>query len=89
MNYGRNNLMVIAAHRYCLGRSTYIVGDCVDWLISIWNDLDDNTKAIIERDTEEAFRRDDEDRDECRDIMALGHDCDRREWEKLRRLWWK
>lgn len=87
MNYGRSNLMVIAAHRYCLGRMTYIVGDCVDWLLSIWGELDDNTRAIIQRDTEEAFKRDDEDRADGKDHMALGHDCDRREWEKLREMW--
>lgn len=87
MNYGRNNLMVIAAHRYCLGRMTYIVGDCVGWLINIWPELPDETKAIIQRDTEEAFTYDDNDRANGREFKHLGHDCDRAEWEKLRKLW--
>jgi hypothetical protein len=26
-NFGRDDLMAIAAFRYCLGRMTYIVGD--------------------------------------------------------------
>lgn len=30
---GRHNLMITAAVNYCLGRSTYITGDCADWLI--------------------------------------------------------
>lgn len=87
MNYGRDNLMVIAAHRYCLGRSTYIVGDCVEWLIAIWDTLPRKTKEIIQRDTEEAFERDDGDREGGRDYGTLGDDCDRAEWEKLRKMW--
>lgn len=31
--WGRDDLMASAAVRYCLGRSTYIVGDRADWLI--------------------------------------------------------
>lgn len=30
--WGRSDLMATAAVRYCLGRCSYIVGDCVDWL---------------------------------------------------------
>lgn len=30
---GHDHLMVIAATRYCLGRMSYIVSDCADWLI--------------------------------------------------------
>lgn len=85
--YGRDHLMVIAAVRYCLGRMTYIVGDCVAWLIRIWDELPANTKATIRCDIEEAFTRDDEDRAGKRDYKALGHDCDRQQWERVRRLW--
>lgn len=53
--WGRAQLMVIAAVRYCLGRSSYIVSDCVDWLISQWSEFDHSTKAIVQRDIEEAF----------------------------------
>lgn len=84
---GHDHLMVIAATRYCLGRMTYIVSDCAAWLVKIWPLLNDKTKAIIQRDIEEAFARDDDDRAEGRDHKALGHDCDRAEWEKVRRLW--
>ena len=38
MKYGRADLMAIAAVRYCLGRMSYIVGDCADWLIAEWPD---------------------------------------------------
>ena len=33
-NYGRDDLMAVAAFRYSLGRMTYIVSDCAHWLLS-------------------------------------------------------
>ena len=38
-HYGRDGLMAIAAFRYCLGRQTYIVGDCAEWLCEQWPSL--------------------------------------------------
>ena len=84
---GHDHLMVIAATRYCIGRMTYVVGDCVAWLIKLWPMLSDNTRKILQRDIEEHFARDDEDREAGRERKALGWDCDRKEWEKVRRLW--
>lgn len=84
---GHDHLMVIAATRYCLGRMTYIVGDCSSWLRRIWPMLNEGTRSIIQRDIEEAFQRDDDDRAAGREYKALGHDCDRAEWEKVRALW--
>jgi len=84
---GHDHLMVIAAFRYCLGRMTYIVGDCASWLIKIWPFISVQTQNIIKRDIEEAFARDDEDRESGRDYKALGHDCDRAQWERVRKLW--
>ena len=85
--YGRGDLMVIAAFRYCLGRQTYIVNDCTDWLISIWPQLRDKAKKVIQRDLEEAFARDDDARAEGQTYRLLGMDCDRRDWERIRQLW--
>lgn len=85
--WGRDALMAIAAHRYCLGRMTYIVGDCADWLVAVWPELPESARKIIQRDTEEAFARDDEDRTAGRNHKALGHDCDRKAWERVRGLW--
>lgn len=82
-----DHLMVIAATRYCLGRMTYIVSDCEQWLIELWPSLPEYTRNIIKRDIEEAFKRDDEDREAGRDYKALGHDCDRKSWERVRSLW--
>lgn len=49
-------LMVIAAHRYCLGRSSYIVGSCIEWIQRWWPEFDDNTRRVIVRDTTEALQ---------------------------------
>jgi hypothetical protein len=79
--------MVMAAFRYCLGRQTYIVGACADWLIEIWPLLADNTRAVIKRDLEAEFLRDDQAREREESYKPLGWDCDRKDWERVRRLW--
>ncbi len=57
--WGTNGqLMVMAAHRYCLGRQSYIVGACIEWLKSWWNQFEINTKRVIIRDTVEALQDD-------------------------------
>jgi hypothetical protein len=75
-----------AAVRYCLGRQSYIVGDCVDWLIEVWPNLRESTRNIIKRDIEEAFARDDRARVNGDAYNPLGMDMDRAEWERARRL---
>ena len=82
-----NWTMAVAAVRYCLGRRTYIVGDCADWLIDVYPILPDRIKKTIQRDIEEAFEQDDDDREEGLAHRTLGMECDRREWERVRKLW--
>lgn len=82
-----NEQMVIAATRYCLGRMTYIVSECCDWLIKIWPELSIEVQTVIRRDIEEAFARDDEAREFSMQYFPLGMDCDRQQWERVRRLW--
>ena len=86
-NYGRDDLMAVAAFRYSPGRMTYIVSDCADWLIEQWPNIAENARKVIQRDLEEAFKRDDEAREDGQDYKPLGHDCDLAQWEKVRRLW--
>lgn len=38
-NFGRHDLMAVAAFRYALGRMTYIVSDCADWLVEQYEAL--------------------------------------------------
>jgi hypothetical protein len=89
--------MVIGAFRYCLGRMTNVVKECADWICQNWDDLNDSVKAIIEREMEEEFRRDDRARERGgsigfgnilqKYITPLGMDCDRAEWERVRALY--
>lgn len=85
--WGSDGLMALAAFRYCLGRMTYIVGDCERWLFANWGHFPENVKKLIQRDLEEEFARDDEARARGAAHKPLGHDCDRAAWERVRTLW--
>lgn len=74
--------MATAAVRYCLGRSSYIVGDCVDWLIQQQHAIEPSALKIIVRDIREAMQRDDDARERGDQHLPLGMDMDRREWER-------
>ena len=87
IDLGRDSLMAVAAFRYCLGRRTYIVSDCVEWLCENWQKFPENVRAVIKRDLESEFAKDDEARDQGQDYKPLGWDCDRAEWQKVRALW--
>ena len=80
--WGRSDLMATAAVRYCLGRQSYIVGDCVDWLIEMRDAIRPTALRIIERDIREAMVKDDEARERGSEHLPLGADIDRREWER-------
>lgn len=47
--------MVMAAHRYSLGRSSYMVSSCVKWLKKHWEQFSPNTKSLIIHDTKDAL----------------------------------
>ena len=85
--WGFEGLMAIAAFRYCCGRQSYIVKACADWLIDVWPMLPDSVRAIIQRDLEEEFARDNEARARDQVYKPLGWDCDRQDWERVRKLW--
>jgi len=48
------NLMVSAAHRYCLPRHSYIVSSCIEYLKENWERMGPNTKQAIIKDTQNA-----------------------------------
>ncbi len=85
--WGRDDLMAIAAVRYCLGRMTYITSDCSEWLVAQWPNIMPRARAVIQRDIDEAFARDDEAREAGDSYKPLGWDCDRAVWQKVRELW--
>lgn len=51
-------LMISAAHRYCLGRQSYIVSSGIEWLTQWWSHCERNTKRCIVRDTIHAIQDD-------------------------------
>lgn len=42
--------LAISAVRYARGRATYVVEETCQWVIDHWDDLSDNTRAVIARD---------------------------------------
>lgn len=50
-----DQLMAMAAFRYCLGRRSYIVGSCIEWLRATWSQIGSNTQGVILRDIVEAI----------------------------------
>ena len=85
--WGDDGLMAMAAFRYCLGRMTYIVGDCERWIFANWENFPANVRALIQREVEEEIKRDDEVRERGDHYKPLGWDCDRAAWERVRTLW--
>ena len=82
-SFGRGDLMAVAAVRYCLGRMSYIVGDCADWLCEQWPNIEPKMRAVIERDIREAVKRDDDSRRDSREHHPLGMDMDREQWLRV------
>ena len=79
--------VIVWAVRYCLGGMTYVSGECRRWLERHWSQLSDETRKAIRVDVERAFAEDDLARAEGRNWKPLGWDCDRAEWERVRKLW--
>ena len=85
--WGRDDSMAVAAVRYCLGRMTYITSDCGEWLVQQWPNIKPSARAVIARDIDDAFARDDKAREAGDTYRPLGRDCDRAVWQKVRELW--
>ena len=77
----------LGAFRYYIGRMTYAVGDFCNILIREWPGLSHRAKTLIRGELEREFVKDDMARIRRDGLLPLGHDCDRAEWERVRRLW--
>lgn len=76
--HGTNGqLMIGAAHRYCLGRRTYIAAACCEWLRCHWTQVQPQTRCNIARDTAAALMR-----------GEAGSEGDAKDWENLLRFIW-
>lgn len=69
--------ILLCAFRYCLGRMTYVVGECDRWLRTRWDRLSPGTREVILRDLREAIEQ------HARDGRALGMEMDRKVWTQL------
>ena len=84
------DFMIHQSFRYVLGRMTYAVSNWCDWAVANWDKIPEGERAIIERELEEAFEKDDAQREtETRLWLPLGHDCDREQWERVRAVYKK
>lgn len=69
----------VAALRYYMGRSSYMVANFCDLLIKNWPELPSETKNNIRIDLEHSFL--------LQDQGALGADAEIAEWSRVRKLW--
>lgn len=52
-----DQLMVMAAFRYCLGRQSYIVGTCEEWLRRHWDQIDPHIQSLIRSEILDALTK--------------------------------
>ena len=82
--------LVFWSFRYFLGRMTIATTSFAGELARAWPLLDERTQALIRRELEEEFHRDDEARQRANEkgekptCLPLGWDCDREAWQKVR-----
>ena len=67
----------LGATRYYMGRMTYAVSDFTELLAQEWPNLGWTVRALIERDVEAEFKRDDEARADGRQHLPLGMEIGR------------
>jgi hypothetical protein len=46
-----DQIMAMAAYKYCLGRQSYVGAVCVEWLRATWPQMEKNTQNAILSDT--------------------------------------
>jgi hypothetical protein len=86
--WGPGQFAVVATFRYCLGRQTYIVQECADWLLLHWSVIEQPVRSLIQRELERAFEQDDKARaGDAQGYKPPGWDCDREQWARVRSLW--
>ena len=72
-----NNDIVVYAFRYCLGRYTYAVGICIEFIINNWSVLQQKTKVLIHKEIKEH-------KDPITNpYHTLEHKCDSDGWDKV------
>lgn len=70
-----DDIVILAATRYALGRASYVVSDVVNFLLNNWNEISERNKNIILRDVKEAINQN-----------LAGMECDVVQWSKILEL---
>lgn len=65
-------VLLLESFRYCLGRQTYAVSECVETLINYWSVLPEAWQKQIKEDIGGAMKN-----------GTYGHLCDLNEWQKI------
>ena len=68
----KTDAMIFYAFRYCLGRASYAVWHCADYLIENWARLSLETRSKIHREINVAFKNN-----------MYGHEGDREDWQRV------
>jgi hypothetical protein len=76
--------LIHSSFRYYLGRMTIAACQFAEDLARAWPLLGPSLARMIKNELEKAFEEDDIARKENSKYLPLGHDCDRRAWEKVR-----
>ncbi|WP_273384489.1 preprotein translocase subunit SecG [Actinobacillus porcinus] len=84
VNHRTFQTLAIQSLRYCMGRMTYAVSDCADFIRQHWQDFSQNTKNVIIRDLDIELESHEDDVRNGKEFCRLGHDCDYRTWKSLR-----
>ena len=67
-----DQLMAMAAFRYCIGRSTYITAVCHEWIRATWKQFDAQDRMMLIKETGQAIEN-----------GVAGMDCDIAGWDEL------
>ena len=65
-----DRLIAVCAHRYALGRRTYMPSHVAEWLTSVWDELPANDRKQIRQETQHSI-----------DTGCAGDDCDVQTWK--------
>lgn len=66
-------IVLICAFRYALGRSTYVVSSVIDEIIGNWSGLSRGAQLLIKNEIETAIRQN-----------AAGEEADIEDWQRIR-----
>lgn len=80
MSYSQNDEMImIAAERYAMGRRTYIVSTVASYIRWRVPKLSDWCLGVLKQDFEDKQRM----HERCPDYKMFGDECDKKDWDAL------